>query len=71
MQKITFQTTINCPSCVAKVAPHLDNLSEVKAWSIDTGHSQKILTVETSMAKEKISATIEALGFEALSIEVS
>ncbi len=71
MQKLSFQTTINCPNCVAKVAPHLDKLSEVKTWTVDTGHSQKILTVETSMAKEKISATIDALGFEALSIESS
>jgi copper chaperone CopZ len=71
MQKLSFQTTINCTNCVAKVAPHLDKLSEVKSWSVDTAHSQKILTIETTLSTDKIGATIDALGFEALPIESS
>lgn len=64
MKTLQFKTSINCAGCVAKVAPLLDKLEAVAAWSVDTAVADKILTVETSLSQDAICSLIDDLGFD-------
>lgn len=64
MKTLQFKTSINCAGCVAKVAPHLDKLETVTAWSVNTAVADKILTVETSLSQDAICSLIDDLGFD-------
>jgi copper chaperone len=67
MDTIKFKTNIKCGGCIATVTPHLDSLTEVSTWTVDTNTADKILTVEGSPAvtAQQIIATLEKAGFKA------
>lgn len=53
MATLKFKTNIKCGGCIAAVTPHLNNLSAIEKWEVDTQSADKILTIE---GKEKIDA---------------
>lgn len=61
----TFRTDLNCGSCVAKVAPHLDADPTIRSWSVDTKDPRKPLTVTSdSLTDETLRALVRKGGFK-------
>lgn len=67
METLKFKTNIKCGGCIAAVTPHLNNLSEIEKWDVDTQDPDKILTIEgkPGLDVEKIIDTLEAAGYKA------
>lgn len=67
MKKYIFNTNINCAGCEKRVRPSLDELPQVKQWSVDTSQAHKPLSIwgEDMQAVEAVVAALEDLGFEA------
>ncbi|UBM59931.1 heavy-metal-associated domain-containing protein [Marinilongibacter aquaticus] len=67
MKKYTFETNINCDSCVRTVTPVLNNMDEVELWKVDTQNASKPLTVEgdDDLKAEQIIAALAEVGYEA------
>lgn len=64
--ELTFKTTLKCGGCEAKVKPLLDELEQVKEWSVDLSVQPKTLTVKgDNIQASDIIATIEKAGFKA------
>ncbi len=63
-----FKTSINCASCVAKVTPVLEGMSEITKWAVDTAHPEKILSVEGG-DEETIVRALKKIGYQAEKIE--
>lgn len=51
METLKFKTNIKCGGCIAAVTPHLNKLSAIEKWEVDTQTPDKILTIQ---ANEKI-----------------
>jgi len=67
METIKFKTNIKCGGCIATVTPHLDALSGLEKWEVDTTIPEKILTVtgdDHSLAN-KVVDTLKKAGYEA------
>jgi cation transport ATPase len=62
-----FSSNLKCGSCVDKVTPHLDAITEIKSWHVDTENPQKLLTVSHNDASaiELVQAGISQAGFRA------
>lgn len=60
MKTIELKTNIMCGSCVAKVAPALNQTVGELNWKVDTQNPKKILTVTTDNLDEE--AIIKAVG---------
>jgi len=66
MKKAVYKTNINCGMCLSTVTPHLNDLKEVKEWSVDLSSKDKILTVKADDLKsDVIIKAVEAAGFKA------
>ncbi|MNR59976.1 hypothetical protein D3C85_1813600 [compost metagenome] len=67
METLKFKTNIKCSGCIATVTPHLNNLSEISKWEVDTVNPDKILTVEgaESLDAELIKDTLSKAGYTA------
>lgn len=66
---LRFKTNINCGGCVGAVRPHLDKVSGIASWEVDTENQDKILTVQSSgTTAEEVLAVVKKAGFEAESI---
>ncbi|NQX38034.1 Copper chaperone CopZ [Pedobacter steynii] len=67
METLKFKTTIKCEGCIATVTPHLNNLSEISKWEVDTTSPDKILTVEgnESLDAQVIKDTLNKAGYAA------
>jgi copper chaperone CopZ len=66
MKKYQFKTNINCGGCIAQVTPYLNANNEIKHWSVDTTHKDKVLTVETDhLTNEMIATIVKNAGFKA------
>ncbi|SHG63695.1 heavy-metal-associated domain-containing protein [Pedobacter caeni] len=67
METLKFKTNIKCSGCVATVTPHLNGLSEVSKWEVDTDNLDKILTIEgnESLDAQVIKDTLSKAGFVA------
>ena len=64
MARFTFTTNIKCGGCIATVKPHLDNLTGIKSWSVDTTTPDKLLTVEAeNVSAKEIEKAVEAAGY--------
>lgn len=55
-----FKTNINCDNCVRAVSGFLNEVSNIREWSVDTEHPEKILTVSGN--KLQPSAVLDALA---------
>lgn len=67
METLKFKTNIKCAGCIATVTPHLNNLSEISKWEVDTLNPDKILTVEGNedLDAEVIKSTLSKAGYVA------
>jgi copper chaperone len=64
MKTLKFKTNVNCGGCIATVTPHLNKLSGIDKWSVDTTNPLKILTVETAdLEAEAIIETLKIAGY--------
>ena len=65
MKTLTFKTTINCGGCVKAVTPHLNRVSDVTHWQVDTDHSDKLLRVESATGDpQEVIKAVRGAGFE-------
>lgn len=67
METLKFKTNIKCSGCIAAVTPHLNNLSEIENWEVDTQNPDKILTInsKSQINSEEIVTTLEKAGYKA------
>ncbi|MCA8986616.1 MAG: hypothetical protein KDA78_03190 [Planctomycetaceae bacterium] len=67
MSTQSYKTNLNCGQCVAAVKPYLDQAPEIDAWSVDTNHPDKILTLSGSdLSSEKVGQLVSEGGFRVL-----
>ncbi len=65
MKTLKFKTNVNCGGCIANVTPHLNKLSGIDKWSVDTTTPEKILTVETTgLQADAIIETLKIAGYK-------
>jgi copper chaperone len=64
---VQFKTNLHCGSCLRSATPFLEAIENLPAWSVDLGHPDRILTVESEDAAmaEAIVSALEEAGFEA------
>ncbi len=72
MYTLQFKTNINCGNCIKSVTPFLNALETVDRWQVNTGVSDKILSVETeeseAMVKQQVEKALQDVGFRIESI---
>lgn len=66
MKTLKFNTNINCAGCVASATSHLNKVSEIQSWNVDTNKSNKPLSVQTDLNEQQIIQIIEKAGFKAV-----
>ena len=65
MTTLKFKTNINCGACKRSVTPHLNNISGIISWSVDTDNTDKILSLDTDdNSPDKIKQAVEKAGFK-------
>ena len=70
MKMLKFKTNVNCGGCIANVTPHLNKLSGIEKWSVDTTTPEKVLTVMTEdLGAEAIIETLKIAGYKGELIE--
>ena len=67
METLKFKTNIKCGGCVSTVTPHLNGMTAVAKWDVDTTNPDKILTIESDLGldEELIKETLKKAGFQA------
>ena len=66
MKTLKFKTNVNCGGCISTVTPHLNKLTGIDKWSVDTTTPMKVLTVETSVLQpDAIIETLKTAGYKA------
>ena len=67
METLKFKTNIKCGGCIAAVTPHLNSLSDVEKWEVDTQNPDKVLTIQgkDGLSVESIVDTLERAGYKA------
>ncbi|MCU0353919.1 MAG: cation transporter [Cytophagales bacterium] len=69
MNTFKFKTNIKCGGCIATVTPHLNQLTGIENWSVDTSDPDKVLSVQADTATvDEIRKTVEKAGFKAEAI---
>lgn len=70
METLKFKTNIKCSGCITTVTPHLNNLTEIESWEVDTNHPDKILTVSSErLPSEEIISKLKEAGYSAETIK--
>ncbi len=64
MKTISFDTNINCNSCVAEVTPFFDGNDLIKEWTVDTQSPNKKLTVKGEIQESQLKNLVEKAGFK-------
>jgi len=65
MSTLTFKTNINCGNCIKSVTPHLNSVTGITSWKVDTDNADKILTVETdTVTATEVKQAVEKAGFK-------
>ena len=67
METLKFKTNIKCGGCIAAVTPHLNKISDIEKWEVDTVDPEKILTVEAKQGidSKNIIDTLASAGYRA------
>ena len=67
MGTLKFKTNIKCGGCISTVTPHLNGMTAVSKWDVDTNNPDKILTIESDLEldEELIKETLKKAGFQA------
>ncbi len=69
MKTLKFKTDIKCSGCLARVTPHLNNVTGIESWKVDILTPEKTLTVESNaIESSEIIETINKAGFKAQEI---
>lgn len=70
MKEVKFKTNIKCTGCLAKVTPHMQELTELEEWNVDIYNPHKILTVKGPEGFESdVIDAVKAAGFNAEEIK--
>lgn len=64
MTDFQFKTNFKCSGCVDKIAPILNENSQISQWKVDLQSSEKTLYIQTDLQAEEISQIIEKQGFK-------
>lgn len=66
MNTFKFKTNIQCDGCLAKVTPHLNELSAINHWAVDLTTPNKTLTVQANNpnASDQVIDKLKEVGFE-------
>lgn len=66
METLKFKTNIKCGGCIATVTPHLNAMSGLEQWNVDTGVADKILTVtgDAENLQQETEETLKKAGFQ-------
>ncbi|MBB6502437.1 heavy-metal-associated domain-containing protein [Pedobacter cryoconitis] len=67
METLKFKTNIKCGGCIATVTPHLNAMTDLEEWKVDTDVADKVLTVigKTGNLGQQIIETVKKAGFQA------
>ncbi|MBB5634888.1 copper chaperone CopZ [Pedobacter cryoconitis] len=67
METLKFKTNIKCGGCIATVTPHLNAMTGLEEWKVDTDVADKVLTVtgDAENLKDEILETVKKAGFQA------
>lgn len=67
METLKFKTNIKCGGCIATVTPHLNKLSAIEKWEVDTQNPDKVLTIEgkPGIDSQQVIDTLEDAGYKA------
>ncbi len=66
MEKMKFETNINCNGCLSAVRPFLEEEKRIKKWEVDLDSESKTLTVEGyDITAAEITRLIGEAGFNA------
>ncbi len=64
MKTLKFKTNINCGNCLAKVAPKLNEQTDIQSWDVDLQDPERTLTVTTeNLEPEDIKKAVLKAGF--------
>lgn len=63
-----FKSNINCSSCETRVKKVLDSEPTIHNWKVDLEHSDRILTIESSLAPQEVAKIVLRAGFKAYPI---
>ncbi|MBO8475889.1 MAG: heavy metal transport/detoxification protein [Bacteroidetes bacterium] len=64
MEEKKFRTSAKCMGCVNAIGAELDKMMPHDDWSIDLQSPDKVLTVRSAVADDKIIAAVSGLGFK-------
>ncbi|MBB5619225.1 copper chaperone CopZ [Pedobacter cryoconitis] len=66
METLKFKTNIKCGGCVATVTPHLNAMTGLEKWSVNTEVADKVLTVtgDAENLQQEIKETLKNAGFQ-------
>lgn len=67
METLKFKTNIKCGGCIDTVSPHLNAISGLSSWEVDTNLPEKVLTVtgETDALSNKVIDSLKGAGYQA------
>lgn len=67
METLKFKTNIKCGGCIAAVTTHLNKISNIEKWEVDTADPEKILTIEAKQGidTKNIIDTLASAGYKA------
>lgn len=63
MNPLIFKTNVNCANCVRAITPFLNREVDIVQWSVDTGHPDRLLTVEGEVSPRRVIDLLAEAGF--------
>jgi copper chaperone len=64
MKRVSYKTNLKCAGCVAKVAPHLNEITGEGNWSVDLAQPVKQVEISADISFEKVKAAFDRAGFK-------
>jgi len=64
MEERRYRTSAKCNGCVSAIAGKLDEIMGREDWNIDLKSPDRVLTVKSDVAEEKIVSRVKGLGFK-------
>lgn len=67
METLRFKTNIKCGGCIETVTPHLDAVTGLDSWTVDTTVPEKVLTIAgtADALTDEVINTLKRAGFDA------
>lgn len=66
METLKFKTNIKCGGCVATVTPHLNAMTDLEQWNVNTEVADKVLTVtgDAENLQQEVEEALKKAGFQ-------